>query len=111
MLGSRPVILQCRDGFPDDPRFDWLYDNSGGKGVAVQASDLPCMPNRLGQIYGFAGGLNPENVASTVEALTIRAEYGAIYWIDMETGVRNEAGKFSVKRCRRVCEAVFGAKR
>lgn len=49
-------------------------------------------------------GLGPENVASVVASLSTEAPY----WIDMETGVRDSQGRFSIERCRQVCEAVYG---
>jgi hypothetical protein len=32
------------------------------------------------------------------------------YWIDMESGVRDDQDKFSLAKCRAVCEAVYGAR-
>lgn len=94
-------ILQCQAEFPADPAVQWLYDVSGGRGI----SPPKWLPSRDEGQYGYAGGLNPQNVSQAV------ASIGAIaknYWIDMETGVRNEDDKFDLGLCRAVCEAVYG---
>jgi hypothetical protein len=99
-------ILQCRGPFPADPRVDWLFDKSGGRGIEQSLWPQP-MPLRL---CGYAGGLRPENVAQAVFAMSAGAAESCQYWIDMETGVRDERDRFSVAKCRAVCEAVYGVR-
>jgi hypothetical protein len=32
------------------------------------------------------------------------------YWIDMESGVRDDDNRFSLDKCQAVCEAVYGVR-
>jgi len=92
-------IVQCRGPFPRDPRVHYLFDTSGGRGVAPQS-----WPGGLDTDCGYAGGINPGNAAEVVATIGNSA---STYWIDMESGVRDENDRFSLKRCRAVCEAVY----
>jgi hypothetical protein len=96
------AILQCRSIFPKIRAVDVLFDASGGRGIL--ATDWPYAP--LEQFVGYAGGLNPDNVAAAVEVISQRA---VRYWIDMETGVRDDQDRFDLAKCRAVCEAVYGS--
>src|ERR1700677_3370230 len=40
-MGMRGAILQCRGDFPDDPRVDWLFDKSGGRGRLLRLCRRP----------------------------------------------------------------------
>jgi hypothetical protein len=97
------AILQCRDGFPRWTAVDALFDASGGRGIAPKGWPLAAWTT----FCGYAGGLNPENVADAVA--NIGAQDHLRYWIDMESGVRDERDRFSLEKCRAVCEAVYGA--
>jgi hypothetical protein len=101
------VILQTRgDAFPQDNRVNWLYDRSGGRGE-VPASFPPLDPATSDSPFcGFAGGITPDNVVEVLER--IDAPLDTPYWIDMESGVRTD-DLFDLAKCRRVCEAVWGA--
>lgn len=94
-------ILQCRSMFPDHDAVEWLFDASGGRGIAPAAWPKP-WPNVLS---GYAGGLNPLNVANAVSTIGQMTDN---YWIDMETGVRDANDRFDLSLCRQVCEAVYG---
>jgi hypothetical protein len=96
------VILQCRAGFPNDGRVEWLFDKSGGRGVEQTIWPQP-LPNRR---CGFAGGLSANNVAEKIKGM-VAGSSEARYWIDMESGVRDEHDRFDLKKCRAVCEAVY----
>ena len=95
------AILQCRGPFPQVASVDVLYDASGGRGIVPR--DWPVATNAT--FCGYAGGLRPENVAGAVHTFGQRATR---YWIDMESGVRDENDRFSLAKCRAVCEAVYG---
>lgn len=97
------AILQCRDVFPNNNDVAWLYDASGGRGItpAIWPASLGG-----GWLIGYAGGLNPTNVAAAVDQIQTQASN---YWLDMESGVRDERDRFSIEKCRAVCEAVYGA--
>lgn len=96
------AMLQCKGAFPDDARLDWLFDTSFGRGAAP--SVWPRLPTG-GPFCGFSGGINPGNVADVLKA--IDAEDGALYWIDMESGVRTD-GWFDLDKCEAVLKAVYG---
>jgi len=98
------AILQCRDVFPNNDDVSWLYDASGGRGISPAI-----WPASLGGswLIGYAGGLNPGNVAAAVAQIQTQASN---YWIDLETGARDEDDRFSIEKCRAVCEAVYGVR-
>ena len=50
--------------------------------------------------FGYAGGINPENVVDVVRELNDICETD--FWIDMETGIRTN-DKFDVKKCEEIC--------
>lgn len=95
------AILQCRDGFPRVSSVDILFDASGGRGISPKGWPIATRTT----FCGYAGGLNPENVAAAVA--DIGAQEHLRYWIDMESGVRDEHDRFDLNKCRAVCEAVY----
>ena len=96
------TVLQCLSSFPDDPRVDWLFDVSFGRGS--RPAMWPALP-AAEPFCGFSGGINADNVRETLEL--IAAPPGAAYWIDMESGVRTD-GLFDLGKCAAVCRAVYG---
>jgi hypothetical protein len=100
---GRRIILQCRSCFPADGKVTWLFDASGGRGISPAA--WPAPPSRE-TVVGYAGGLNPSNVAA---ALAQIAEQARLFYLDMESGVRDEHDRFSLDRCREVLHAVYGS--
>jgi hypothetical protein len=98
---SLRAILQCRGDFPLVSSVDVLFDASGGRGITPARWPDPVSTT----FCGFAGGLGPDNVAQAVSTISQRASW---YWIDMESKVRDEQDRFSLDRCRAVCEAVYG---
>jgi hypothetical protein len=46
-------------------------------------------------------------MAAAVAAIGPMAPY---YWIDMESGVRDDDNRFSLDKCQAVCEAVYGVR-
>lgn len=95
------AILQCGEVFPDDGRVDWLFDTSFGTGAVPARWPKPPLQ---GAFCGLSGGLNPINVRQVLENVAPPAS--AIYWIDMESGVRTD-GWFDLTKCEAVCRAVF----
>lgn len=108
-------ILQCRGAFPDEEDVSWLFDSSGGRGVVpaswptapplVHDPAIPAPP----RLVGYAGGISPKNITEVLPAIAAAAGDNP-YWIDMESGVRDEQDRFDLAKCRAVCEAVYGAK-
>ncbi|HYD18003.1 MAG TPA: hypothetical protein VEF76_05965 [Patescibacteria group bacterium] len=82
----------------DIPNHAVLYDDSAGRGITPESWDAP-LP---GHFCGYAGGLNPDNVAQQLKTIAqVAKDY--VTWIDMETGVRtNDA--FDLAKVRRVLE-------
>jgi hypothetical protein len=93
-----PCIAQARgETFPDDTSISWLFDASGGRGIAPKA-----WPRHPGRTVGYAGGIGPDNVASSLAAIAADGPY----WIDMESGVRT-GDLFNLDLVAAVCEEVY----
>lgn len=95
---GRPCIAQARgETFPDDRSILWLFDASGGRGIAPKG-----WPAHPGREVGYAGGIGPDNVAGVISAIGADAPY----WIDMETGVRT-SDAFDLAKVEDVCRRVY----
>ena len=73
-----------------------LFDASAGRGISPDKWDAPL----AGHFCGYAGGLNPDNVAENLQEIA-RVAAGHETWIDMETGVRT-GDRFDLEKVRRV---------
>lgn len=98
------VIIQQRDIHDIEfyERSKWmntsiLLDASGGQGINTPIEILKCD----GKI-GYAGGINPDNVADKLTYLFENVHDG-VFWIDMESGVRTDDW-FDLDKVRRVLE-------
>lgn len=76
-----------------------LFDASAGSGTLPGSWPAPVE----GYSCGYAGGLNPDNVAAQIQAIA-KAAPGYTTWIDMESGVRTN-DVFDLTKVRRVLEA------
>jgi hypothetical protein len=92
-------ILKCRGAFPLDRRVSWIFDKSDGCGILPDRWPAP-----VGWLHGYAGGLKVENVVQQVKRIGLRAR---TYWIDIESGVRDQADRFCLAACELICQAVF----
>ena len=108
-MPSYEIILQVRaedrlqESAQDAARMasaSLLFDPSGGRGV--EPFKWPTAP--MGARVGFAGGITPGNVREVVASIA-ELNLGP-FWIDMETGVRDEADRFDMGRVRRLLEYV-----
>jgi phosphoribosylanthranilate isomerase len=61
-----------------------LLDASGGRGI-----DTPIEILKTNIKVGYAGGINPDNVADKLSFLLEHVNTGE-FWIDMESGVRTD---------------------
>jgi len=102
-INVQPIIYPAVEEKAARLRF-FLSAASGGHGIVPQAWPSP-PPMMESTFVGYAGGLRPENVATHLKCI---AELASDYWLDMESGVRDEDDQFSLSRCRRVCEIVYG---
>ena len=82
----------------DIPNHAVLFDESAGRGITPESWDAPL----AGHFCGYAGGLNPDNVAQNLEIIA-KVAAGHETWIDMETGVRTN-DVFDLAKVRRVLE-------
>lgn len=99
--GSCPIILQWRgaNNFPKADKYQYLFDKSGGRGQVPEA--LP--PHPGDRLVGYAGGITPENVKQFIASIPGEGPF----WIDMETGVRDD-GWFSLEKMADVLIEVYG---
>lgn len=79
--------------------FSVLLDASGGQGIDTPIEVAP--PFSAPQV-GYAGGINPDNVADKLAFLMENVQTGD-FWIDMESGVRTDDW-FDIDKVRRVLE-------
>lgn len=87
------ALLECYKHLPNVIGFQ---DASGGHGIAAEEWMLPETTP-----FGYAGGINPENVIDVVEDLNIICEED--FWIDMETGIRTD-DRFDITKCEEICK-------
>lgn len=78
-----------------------LHDSSGGFGRELTKAVTP----REDHFTGYAGGIKPENVARIVKLIEDQNPDNIPYYIDMESGVR-EDNVFSLAKCLQVMEAL-----
>lgn len=84
--------------FTDIPNHAVLFDESAGRGISPDRWSAP-LP---GHFCGYAGGMNPDNVATHLGLIQKAAE-GHLTWIDMESGIRTD-DQFDLTKVRRVLE-------
>lgn len=88
------------------PPLSVLYDSSGGRG-AYTGKWTTFLGRSTEVEVGYAGGIRPSNIVETLETITgLRKAADDVrpFWIDMETGVRDEKDRFDLKRVRDVLE-------
>lgn len=106
--GNVEVIIQQKDIHHIEmfKRSKWmkntsvLLDASGGQGIDTS---IEVLPNVLRTFkVGYAGGINPDNVAEKLTYLLKNEQVGD-FWIDMESGVRTDDW-FDLDKVRSVLE-------
>lgn len=101
--GDTPVIAQWRVGEDfnhADPRVNWLYDTSGGKGLTPTIWPK----NTSLDIAGYAGGIKMSNIVEVSREIASRSPR---YWIDIESGARTDDW-LDLVLVERYCEVLFG---
>lgn len=74
-----------------------LHDSSGGFGREISKVDPPYNLH----FTGYAGGIKPDNVKKIVDLIELANIKNEMYYIDMESGVR-EDNIFSITKCQQV---------
>ena len=100
--GEQEVYVQCKpnlyDNYENSRGVGMLIDNSGGRGI-----DEEWTVYTTKEKIGYAGGLNPSNVVTKTASLMNNDSVGD-FWIDMESGVRDEDDWFSIEKVRAVLD-------
>lgn len=99
---DKQIIIQLHEGtrelfscYKHLPNVVGFQDASGGRGIQETQWQEPET-----EFFGYAGGINTENVVSVVEDLTIICDND--FWIDMETGIRTN-DQFDISKCESIC--------
>lgn len=97
------VIFQSKssNAYPDDQRFYYLFDASGGTGKFPQQ-----VPSVHTKIAGYAGGIGPDTVTEYLSLITQANSTEVDFWIDMEQRVRTN-GWLDLDKVERVLEIVY----
>ena len=100
--GEQEVYVQCKpnryDNYENSRGVGMLIDNSGGRGIDEEWTVYPTKEK-----IGYAGGLNLSNVVTKTASLMDNDSVGD-FWIDMESGVRDEDDWFSIEKVRAVLD-------
>ncbi len=103
---DKQIIIQLHEGterlfecYKNVENVVGLQDSSGGRGITEMVWRYPET-----EPFGYAGGINPENVVEIVKSINEICETD--FWIDMETGIRTN-DKFDIKKCEEVCEKLI----
>jgi hypothetical protein len=95
-------IARCQNMLPDDDNCHWLCT------VTDMKDGAPAWPRPPKDVFsGYTGGLTAHNIGQAVQVI---GQMGHPYWLQIERGVRDAKGAFSVKLCRAICAAVYGAR-
>lgn len=103
------VIVQWNEANADVCRrmthvdgFETVFDASGGRGVSPQV--WPNAREHHARRFGYAGGLGPDNIEEQLPRIAAAAGDG-MFWVDMESNLRNEQDRFDLSRCAKVLQA------
>ena len=83
-----------------------LFDASGGRGVLPERWPEPIE----GHECGYAGGLGPERITEALPHIFAAAGPRS-FWIDMETGLRDEHDAFSIEKAQKTLRLIAKAER
>jgi phosphoribosylanthranilate isomerase len=86
----------------DYPNHEVLFDASGGRGTVPDYWQTPIPGKRC----GYAGGLSPDNLEDELMRLSTVIGTRNDWWIDMETGLRDEGDRFDPERAIRVLATI-----
>lgn len=97
LIIQQPSADNCNLFFKikDRRKMTVLIDGSGGKGIETELKPL-----KADFKVGYAGGLNADNIRTTVSKLFESEDVGD-FWVDMETGCRTD-NKFDLEKVVKV---------
>lgn len=101
---SYKKVVQFRgDYFPPNTELVHLLDRSGGKGLSItqDSNGFPYLHDK-NQLVGVAGGVNISSLSSIINACPYKN-----YYLDMESGVRDNDDKFSIEMCKEMCKEIY----
>jgi hypothetical protein len=107
--GVNDVLMEKIMPFLGGDRCVPFYDMSHGAGVYPKTWPSP---NVGAKMYGFAGGIGPENVLTAIKEIGMHVAESVTTWIDMETNIRTGA-RFDLVKClavARSCEPLIWRK-
>jgi hypothetical protein len=86
----------------------FLFDASVGKGIEIQDFEKPLYKSLK---YGYAGGLNSDNLKTVMEKIQtshLNDDIPDTIWVDMESGlrIREEKDRFSWEKAKKVVDIV-----
>lgn len=91
----------CKNIVPNTD-VDILFDASGGYGKLLD-KPKPVIP---GFYCGYAGGIAPDTIDQILHSISSVNKYEDLFYIDMESGIRDTNDKFSIEKCMKIIEAV-----
>lgn len=98
---SNKQFIDAVAPFTDSDTFHHLFDASGGRGTEIATIPQPLE----GKYCGYAGGLNPDNLAEKLALLDMSLPTDHVIWIDMESGVRTN-NNFDLDKVQKCIEIV-----
>ena len=104
-----PIFEECLNScdYEQISKTSVLFDLSGGRGEYVKDFNVFEIEHQQVVKVGFAGGISPANCTEVVKRIEENLPKEVPYWIDMETGIRDERDWFSISKCRQVCEQIY----
>lgn len=104
--GKNEAMAKCLFFDYNVNNVSYLIDGSHGAGILRSSWPMPPLSKVS---TGYAGGLGPDNleaeVAKISQSIAARTDFGADWWVDMETQVRSDFDRqFDLAKVRRVLE-------
>jgi hypothetical protein len=99
------LCLEHVNAYGEPSNMFGLFDSSGGLGLLPGEWPAPIYHSEgVYDYHGYAGGLGPDNLAREIPRI-LKAAVGCQHiWIDMESGVRSDDGRFDLRKARRCLE-------
>lgn len=83
-----------------------LYDPSGGRGIEQLSWPKYDAFKFLNAKFGFAGGINVDNVEEVCQHIIEQNAPSTKFWIDMESSLRDENDWFDLDKCYAILKKV-----